>query len=236
MMLSGATPIRVALVGMGRMGKAIDALAADRHCEIVARLGRAETTNGITSSTLNGAQVAIEFSQPETAVPNAIACLRAKSPVVVGTTGWSKHQHELEEAVIHEQVAALWAPNFSLGVQLFLAVAEDAARRFSNSTGFDAHVIETHHAAKKDAPSGTAIAIHEQLSAGGCTDVPITSIRVGSVPGTHEIVFDAPFEQVRISHEARDRRVFADGALVAARWLAQKTTPGLYTMRDVISS
>ncbi|MEP6765939.1 MAG: dihydrodipicolinate reductase C-terminal domain-containing protein [Gemmatimonadaceae bacterium] len=236
MTVYSVTPIRVALVGMGRMGRAIDALAAERNCEIVARLGRSETARGITPTNLNGAQVAIEFSHPETAVPNAIACLRVKCPVVVGTTGWGKLRHELEAAVIHEQVAALWAPNFSLGVQLFLAVAEEAARRFNSSTGFDAHLIETHHTAKKDAPSGTAIAIHDQLSAGGRVDVPITSIRVGSVPGTHEIVFDAPFEQVRISHEARDRRVFADGALVAARWLAQKTTPGLYTMRDVIGS
>ncbi|MDQ6612605.1 MAG: hypothetical protein M3Y64_09235, partial [Gemmatimonadota bacterium] len=211
-------------------------LASDRHCEIVARVGRAESERGLSAAVLNGAQVAIEFSQPETAVANAVACLRAHCPVVIGTTGWSESMGKLAETVAHNQCSALWSPNFSLGVQLFLAVATEAARRFCKHREFEAGIVETHHSAKKDAPSGTAIAVRDQLREGGLPTVPITSIRLGSVPGTHEIVFDAPFEQVRLTHEARDRRVFADGALVAARWLAQTTTPGLYTMRDVINS
>lgn len=230
-----ASVVRVALIGMGRMGKAIDVLAADSGCEVVARLTGSDTKNGITREQLNGAHVAIEFTHPHAAVGNAIACLKAGCPVVVGTTGWSGQLPELEAATIHAQVAALWAPNFSLGVQLFLAVAEEAARRFRNVGAFDAHVIETHHSAKKDAPSGTAIAINERLELGLQRAVEITSIRTGSVPGTHEVVFDAPFEQVRLVHEARDRRVFADGALVAARWLAHKKTVGVYTMRDVVA-
>lgn len=232
---ASASVVRVALIGMGRMGKAIDALAADNSCEIVARLGAADTKNGITREQLNGAQVAIEFTHPEAAVGNAIACLKAGCPVVVGTTGWSGQLPELEAATIHAQTAALWAPNFSLGVQLFLALAEEAAKRFREVGAFDTHVIETHHSAKKDAPSGTAIAIAQRLELGLQHAVDITSVRTGSVPGTHEIVFDAPFEQIRLSHEARDRRVFADGALVAARWLAHKHTVGVYTMRDVIA-
>ena len=227
--------VRVALIGMGRMGKAIDTLAEDSGCVIVARLNSGDTKGGITRELLNGAQVAIEFTHPEAAVANAIACLKAGCPVVVGTTGWSGQLPELEEATIHAQTAALWAPNFSLGVQLFLAVAEEAARRFRGVGTFDAHVIETHHAAKKDSPSGTAIAINERLELGLQRAVEITRIRTGSVPGTHEVVFDAPFEQVRLVHEARDRRVFADGALVAARWLAHKRTAGVYTMRDVVT-
>lgn len=230
-----ASVVRIALIGMGRMGKAIDALAADSGCEVVARLTGADTKHGITRDQLNGAQVAVEFTHPQAAVGNAIACLNAGCPVVVGTTGWSGQLPELEAATIHAQVAALWAPNFSLGVQLFLAVAEEAARRFRNVGAFDAHVIEMHHSAKKDAPSGTAIAINERLELGLQRAVEITSIRTGSVPGTHEVVFDAPFEQVRLVHEARDRRVFADGALVAARWLAHKNTVGVYTMRDVVA-
>ena len=230
-----AAVVRVALIGMGRMGKAIDALAADSGCVIVARLSSGDTKNGITRELLNDAQVAIEFTHPEAAVTNAIACLKAGCPVVVGTTGWSGQLPELEAATIHTQTAALWAPNFSLGVQLFLAVAEEAARRFRGVGAFDAHVIETHHAAKKDSPSGTAIAINERLELGLQRAVDITSIRIGSVPGTHEVVFDAPFEQVRLVHEARDRRVFADGALVAARWLSRKKTAGVYTMRDVVT-
>lgn len=230
-----AAKIRIALIGMGRMGTAIDALAEERGCHIVARLTSAETAFDLTVDRLNGAQVAIEFTEPLSALTNARACLAAGCPVVIGTTGWSKQLHELEAAVIHTQTAALWAPNFALGVQLFLAIAEEAGRRFKGIAGFDAHLVETHHSAKKDAPSGTAIAIEQRVEAGLGHEVPITSIRTGSVPGTHEVIFDAPFEQIRLTHEARDRRVFADGALVAARWLAARTTPGVYTMRDVVA-
>ncbi len=227
-------PIRVALIGMGRMGQAIDALAASRHCEIVARLSSADTARGISRAILNDAQVAIEFTKPDAAIGNAVACLAAQCPVVIGTTGWGGARAQLDAAVDRYQTAALHAPNFALGVQLFLAVAEDAARRWKSVTGFDAHVIETHHIAKKDAPSGTALAIAERLEDGLGHAVPVTSVRTGSVPGTHEIIFDAPFEQVRLIHEARDRRVFADGALAAARWLAHASQPAVYTMRDVV--
>lgn len=230
-----ASAVRVALIGMGRMGKALDALAKSNGCEVVARLTAKDTAHGITREQLNGADVAIEFTHPEAALPNALACLQWGCPVVIGTTGWSARLPELEAATQHTQTAALWAPNFSLGVQLFLAIAEEAAHRFRHVGTFDAHVIETHHAGKKDAPSGTALAITERLELGLQRAVDITSIRTGSVPGTHEVVFDAPFEQVRLVHEARDRRVFADGALVAARWLTHQGTVGVYTMRDVVT-
>lgn len=228
--------IRIALIGMGRMGKAIDALAESRGCTIVARLTSAETAFDLTIERLNGAHVAIEFTEPSSALPNAKACLSAGCPVVIGTTGWIHQLPELESAVIHTQTAALWAPNFALGVQLFLAIAEEAGRRFKGIAGFDSHVVETHHSAKKDAPSGTAIAVEQRLEIGLGHEVPITSVRTGSVPGTHEVIFDASFEQIRLTHEARDRRVFADGALVAARWLASRKTAGVYTMRDVVTS
>lgn len=233
--MSGA-PVRVALIGMGRMGRALDALALERGCTVVARLDASEMTNGITAADLHGAQVAIEFTTPEASVANAIALLQAGCPVVIGTTGWSAQLPEVEAAAHRLQCAALWSPNFSIGVQLFLAIAEDAARRARQVSGFDAHVVETHHVAKLDAPSGTGIAIAERLREGLERDVPITSVRTGSVPGTHEIIFDAPFEQIRLVHEARDRRVFADGALTAARWLAAARAPGVYTMRDVLAT
>lgn len=231
-----ASAVRVALIGMGRMGHAIDALAADRACTIVARIGSAAMSAGLTRDALNGAQVAIEFTQPEVAVDNAVACLRAGCPVVIGTTGWASRSAELERAVESTNVAALWSPNFSIGVQLFLSIAEDAARRLRQLTAFETHVVETHHSAKKDAPSGTGIAIADRLAAGLGHAVPISSVRVGSVPGTHEIIIDAPFEQIRLTHEARDRRVFADGALTAARWLAGVSEPGLYTMQHMLAT
>lgn len=223
----------IALVGMGRMGCAIDALATQRGFEISARLG-ADEMDSMSLVALNGAKVAIEFTRPEAALTNAKTLLALGCPVVVGTTGWTAQLGELEEAVRATGTAALWSPNFSVGVQLFLDIAEEAGRRMREVVGFDAHVVETHHSAKKDAPSGTGMAIADRLAAGLGHAVPISSVRVGSVPGTHEIVLDAPFEQLRLVHEARDRRVFADGALTAARWLAHQTVPALYSMRDVV--
>lgn len=230
-----AGPVRVALVGMGKMGRALDALAVDRGCTIVARLDAPEMRRGLTAADLNGAQVAIEFTTPESALPNAMRLLALECPVVIGTTGWIAQLAQLEAAVATHQCAALWSPNFSVGVQLFLQIAEDAARRSREVLGFDAHIVETHHTAKKDAPSGTGIAIAERVEAGLGRAVPISSVRVGSVPGTHEIILDAPFEQIRLVHEARDRRVFADGALAAARWLAAAKPGAVYSMRDVLS-
>jgi 4-hydroxy-tetrahydrodipicolinate reductase len=221
---------------MGRMGQAIDALAAQRDVEIVARFDADRMKAGINGAALNGAEVAIEFSVPEHALENSIGLLALGCPVVIGTTGWKHRLSELESAVQSSQCAALWSPNFSVGVQLFLQLAEHAGLLVSTASGFDTHIVETHHAAKLDAPSGTAIAIGERVAAGSGAEVAISSVRVGSVPGTHEVVFDAPFEQIRLVHEARDRRVFADGAILAARWLAAGRSPALYTMRDVLSA
>ena len=218
------------------MGRALEALAPERGMEIVARLDAPEMTRGLHLGDLHGAQVAIQFTQPDCAIDNAVACLSLGCPVVIGTTGWSSQRGVLEAAIASTRCPALASPNFSLGVQLFLAFAEDAARRLRGVTAFDAHIIETHHTAKKDAPSGTGIAIAERVAAGLGHEVPITSVRVGAVPGTHELVFDAPFEQIRLVHEARDRRVFADGALTAARWLAAGRTPALYSMQDVLTT
>lgn len=225
----------VALIGMGRMGRAIDALAAERGVSVVARLDVPEVAAGISATQLNGAAVAIEFTRPDAALSNAVACLRAGCPVVVGTTGWTDHA-ALAAAVAETGTPALVSRNFSLGVQLFLALAEEAGRRLRSVSGFDAHLVETHHTAKLDAPSGTALAIGERVEAGLGRPVPITSIRVGSVPGTHDLVIDGAFEQIRLVHTARDRRVFAEGALVAAQWLAAGRAPRVYGMADVLSA
>ncbi len=228
-------PVRVALIGMGRMGHALDALAVERGCAVVARLDAVAMVKGLSLHDLAQAQVAIDFTTPESAIDNAVDCLRLGVPVVIGTTGWSARIAELERAVHEFRCAALWSPNFSIGVQLFIAIAADAARRARRLSAFDAHIVETHHVAKLDAPSGTALVIAQQVAGGLARAVPITSVRTGSVPGTHEIIFDAPFEQIRLVHEARDRRVFADGALAAARWLSTAERPTLYTMQDVLA-
>jgi 4-hydroxy-tetrahydrodipicolinate reductase len=226
---------RIALLGLGRMGRAIDQLAASHECEVVARLDAADVArDGVTRTSLAGADVAIDFTVPEAALENAVACLTAGVPVVIGTTGWLERMPELEAAVAASGGRALWAPNFSPGVQLLLALSEAAGRLFRHAPGFDAHLVETHHTAKLDAPSGTAIALQARVERAMGRAVGITSVRVGSVPGTHELILDAPFETVTVSHTARDRRVFADGALVAARWLAAPRASGIYGMRDVL--
>ncbi len=227
---TGSVPI--ALIGMGRMGRTLAALAAERGMPVVATLDHGDP---IDADTLNGAAVAIEFTEPGAAVTNVRACLTAGCPVVVGTTGWLDALPTLAAEARAGAGRMLWAANFSVGVNAMLAVAAAAARALQ-AAGFDAHLIETHHTAKKDAPSGTALAIARAVREQGGVDVPITAVRVGHVPGTHALVFDAPFEQVTLTHEARDRRVFAEGALVAARWLASPRAPGVYTMQDVLAT
>lgn len=227
------TETRLALIGMGRMGRALALLAPERGFRVVAEL---DAGAAITRDTLRDAEVAIEFTQPDAAPSNIRACLAAGCPVVVGTTGWSAELDAIRADVERTSGALLTAPNFSVGVAIFDRVLAEAARLFGAAHGFDAHLIETHHNAKKDAPSGTAASLAHtaEQAFGGGRALPITSVRVGAVPGTHEIVFDAPFEQVRLVHEARDRRVFAEGALVAARWLIGRR--GVFGIQDVLGT
>ena len=225
----------MALIGMGKMGRAIAQLAADRDVDIVARIDASDpASNHVTLAALGGAQVAIEFTAPDAAPANIRACVAAGCPVVVGTTGWYDQLPALTAEIEQQGGALLTAPNFSVGVAVFDRVVAEAARLFAQLPGFDVHMIETHHTEKKDAPSGTAGALARTAGNAMGRTIPITSVRVGAVPGTHELIFDSPFEQVRLVHEARDRRVFAEGALVAARWLVGRR--GVYGMQDLLSS
>jgi 4-hydroxy-tetrahydrodipicolinate reductase len=227
--------VALALIGMGKMGKAIALLAPERGFRVVAQIDHTEPGHaGVTRETLNGAQVAIEFTMPDAAADNVRACAAAGCAVVVGTTGWYDQLPAVSAEVEAANGALLTAPNFSVGVAIFDRVVAEAARLFAGVPGFESHLIETHHSAKKDAPSGTAASLARTAERASGQPIPITSVRVGSVPGTHEIVFDAPFEQVRLVHEARDRRVFAEGALVAARWLVGRR--GVFTLQDVLAT
>ena len=227
--------VRLALIGMGKMGRALASLAPERGFRVVAELDPARPGYaGVSRDSLAGAQVAIDFTTPDAAPGNARACAAAGCPVVVGTTGWYAELPAVAADVERNNGAILTAPNFSVGVAVFDRVVAEAARLFGQLGVFDAHLVETHHAAKKDAPSGTAGALAKTASAALGRTIPITSIRTGHVPGTHEVVFDAPFEQVRLVHEARDRRVFAEGALVAARWVVGRR--GVFTMADVLNT
>jgi 4-hydroxy-tetrahydrodipicolinate reductase len=227
-------PLRLAVIGLGRMGHAVEQLAGERGFQVVARIDAAgnRAGAGISTQSLAGAQVAVEFTEPGATVANVNAALAAHCPIVVGTTGWYAALPAVIAQVQQAKGALLWAPNFAVGVHVFERLVEEAVRMTAAVPGFDAHIVETHHTAKKDAPSGTAIKLAEAARRGRGRDVPVTSVRTGSVPGTHELLLDAPFEQIRLEHLARDRRVFAEGALLAARWLVGRT--GVFQMRDVL--
>ena len=230
------TPRRLAIIGDGKMGRTVAQLAPERGWHVVAHLGADENANGrgISRSSLDGAEVAVEFTVPGAALANASACIEAGCPVVIGTTGWYDELETLRALVRERRGAAFWAANFSLGANLLVELAREAGTRLRAMPGFDAHIVETHHAQKKDAPSGTAIVLRQALADGLGREVPVTSVRTGSVPGVHELLVDGPFEQVALTHVARDRRVFAEGALAAAAWLVGRQ--GLFTMRELMRS
>lgn len=225
---------RLAIVGMGKMGHAIAELAPDRGWNVVAQFGQRDMKGGLTRESLAGAEVAVEFTVPAAAPVNIRMLVELGLPVVVGTTAWYDGFDEIRRYVVERHGALLTAANFSLGVNAFEQIVSEAARVLRAATGFDAHEVETHHATKKDAPSGTAKTLAAAAGRAWGGAIPITSVRTGSVPGTHEFIFDAPFEQIRLTHTARDRRVFAEGALLAAAWLLGKH--GVFTMRDVLAS
>lgn len=227
--------MRIAIIGDGKMGQAVAAAAEARGHVVTAMLGIAgnEMGRGVSAERLGHPDVAVEFTEPASAADNVLACLRAAVPVVVGTTGWYQRLEEVSGEARRLNGALFWSPNFSIGVAVLGAAVTAALRAVRGFGGFDVHLVETHHAAKKDRPSGTAAAL---AGAGGEAlgrGIPVSSVRVGHVPGTHEFVIDAAFEQVRLVHEARDRRVFADGALTAAAWLPGRK--GVYTMKDLLA-
>lgn len=229
------TARKIAVIGDGKMGKTIAELARDRGWSVTTVIGAAENPDGsgITRESLEGAEVAIEFTEPASAVGNIRACVAAACPVVVGTTGWYDELPAVSAEVARSNGAMLWAANFSIGVQIMLDLARRAGSLVADLEGWDARIVETHHAGKKDAPSGTAIVIEQEVSATFGKKIPIESIRTGEVPGTHELIFDSRPEQLRITHDVRDRAVFAAGALAAADWLVGRR--GVFTMRDFLA-
>jgi 4-hydroxy-tetrahydrodipicolinate reductase len=227
--------MRIALVGHGKMNRAITELALSRGHLITTVITSAENRNGngITRERLAGADVTIEFTRPDQAPANLLALAALGIPTITGTTGWLIRLPEISRTVAAHHTALLHSPNFSIGVQLFLRSARDLAQRFAGQADFGAFVVETHHAAKLDAPSGTAIRLQATLRDGDpARDYPVTSVRGGHVPGTHEVVYDAPFETIRLEHIARGRQVFAAGALAAAEWIQGRE--GVFTFDQML--
>lgn len=228
-----ASPLKIAVCGAsGRTGSRAAALAAvDPRFHLLARVGRAQAESFEDEIAACGAVV--DFTTPDACVKFAAACGRAKVPFVTGTTGLSVVQLA-QVAAAARKTAVFMAPNFSRGVTMLLHLAEAAARRLPD---YDAAIVETHHKAKKDAPSGTALrlaqAVNEGRGGGGAGAVQTVSLRVGGVVGDHALTLAGPFERLMLSHLAESRDAFALGALEAALWTARKR-PGLYDMLDLM--
>jgi len=227
--------MKILLVGHGKMGRMIESLAAEYGCEVAGVIDPLSPAHGgdAGAERWRDVEVAVDFTSPDAVMSNAPALARRGISLVIGTTGWYAHQHELQAIVEGAGVGAVVAPNFSTGVVLFEAVAAYAAKLFASQQQFGAFLHEAHHGGKKDAPSGTALALKRAMEQAGFTrPIDVSSTRVGFVPGTHTIGFDGPAEAVTLAHTARDRTAFARGALTAARWVHGKR--GWFTMQDVL--
>ncbi len=224
---------RLLLVGHGRMGRLVEALAPDYGFELAGIVTTQDP--GGCARDHGPVDVAIDFTLPH-AVPANLPQLAARGiNVVVGTTGWQSHEHALQAAVADAGTAVLASANFSVGMNLFTLVAEESARRFEPHADFGAWIHELHHSAKKDAPSGTALMLQQAMvGAGYRRGIDVAATRAGSIPGTHTIGFDGPSETITLTHQVRDRGVFARGALEAARWLIGRR--GWFTMRDFLTN
>lgn len=223
--------MKIGIVGDGRMAQAIAAEAAAAGDTVVTMIGADENAGGaaITAARLGGCDVVFEFTLPAAAPDNLRALHEIGATVVCGTTGWDDARAGIEAAWQDGPGALLVASNFSLGVQLFLRAAAALASAAAQRPEFDGFLHERHHAAKLDAPSGTGILLQQVVRAADPgRPWPITSVRAGFIPGDHELVLDGPFESLTLRHSARDRRVFAAGALTAARWLTGRR--GVFTL------
>jgi 4-hydroxy-tetrahydrodipicolinate reductase len=219
---------RLLLIGHGRMGRLVETLTPEYGFEVAGAIAL-----GNAGTPWPDAEVAIDFSAAD-AVPATVEKLAPRgTPLVIGTTGWQSREREIRESAARHGIGVVAAPNFAIGVNLFLALIERAGAVMSSQPAFGAWIHELHHATKKDAPSGTALAMERALrQAGYAAEVPIASTRAGAIPGTHTLGFDAASETITIIHSARDRAAFARGALEAARWIQGRQ--GWFTMKDVL--
>lgn len=230
------------------MGHAIEAAALNRGHSIVATY---EIDHPITAvSNLDDVDVCIDFSLPDAVLPNVEHVTALSKPLVIGTTGWYDHLPRVQEWIEKHQTGLIYAPNFSLGVNIFFQIVEKTAALFSYFPEYDAFVHEQHHCHKIDSPSGTALKLGDLLLENMASkrdivsgdiqgeirpeQLHISASRVGSVPGTHQVGFDGEADTITLTHTARNRNGFAQGAVTAADWIVGRT--GLFTMRDLLNS
>jgi len=223
--------MRLALLGHGQMARVLEAQAREAGHDVGAVITSRNAAEA--PGLLPGHTVAIDFSTPGAVVAHVTAAVAAGVPLVEGTTGWQHDEHAVRRIVEQGGGALIHGANFSLGVSLFYRLVAHAAQLFRGVAGYDPFIEEAHHAGKRDAPSGTALALQAMLSRGlGGRSVPVTSTRAGHIPGIHRVGLDSPADQVLLVHTARSRAGFAAGALLAARWIVGRR--GMYAFDDVI--
>lgn len=235
--------MKIALIGYGKMGKIIERLAISRGHEIVSIYNSQKPFKGNEECT---ADVAIEFTRPDTVVEHIKKAIGQKLPIVVGTTAWSKSQEEIFELVSQTQGSLLYASNFSVGINIFQQLTEKLAQLIESQAQYTLRIEETHHLQKLDAPSGTAVTLAEGIIANNTNynewqlgnkvlsnQISIVAHREPDVPGTHEVFATSTIDTITLSHEAHSREGFALGAILAAEFLLGKQ--GVFTMKDVLN-
>jgi len=225
--------MRILVVGHGRMGQLVERLAPEHGCEVA---GVAEVDRPVAAAleAAGPVDVAIDFSQADAVAANLAVLARRRVNVVIGVTGWQDQEPALRALADSAGIGVLASANFSLGMNVFRRLVEEAARQFAAVADTGAWLHEAHHAAKKDAPSGTALLLLAAMQqAGYMRPIDVSSTRAGYFPGTHVAGFDGPAETVTLTHQVRDRAVFAHGALEAAKWLEGRR--GWFAMRDMLS-
>lgn len=237
--------MKIALVGYGKMGKEIEQIALSRGHQIVLKVDISNAKT-YTIEELKQADVAIEFSTPESAVSNIYKCFDAGVPVVVGTTGWMDHLPEIKKTCTDKNQTLFYASNYSIGVNLFFKLNTFLAKLMNKHSGYSVDMEEIHHVHKLDAPSGTAISLANQVIENinskqkwvndvteNKNELSIISKRIDEVPGTHTVTYGSEVDEISITHIAHSRKGFALGAVIAAEWLKGKK--GVYGMDDLFS-
>lgn len=236
--------MKAVIIGYGKMGREIEAILAERGHE-VHLIVDAENASDLDADHLRGADVALEFTTPQTAYDNLRTCIECGLPVVSGTTGWTSRLGELQELCRTRGGALFYASNFSLGVNLLFRINRQLAAMIGRVGGYDVAIEEVHHIQKKDAPSGTAITLAEGIIAEMPTkegwineatapagQIAIRSVREGMVPGIHTVTYESEDDILQLKHTIKHRRTLAMGAVIAAEFLCGKR--GVYTMDDLL--
>ena len=220
----------ILLLGHGKTGSTVAEVARERGHEVqVLRSNDNLNGSGLTPETLSDVDVAIDFTTPQAALINIEACIRSGKDMVVGTTGWHSELPRIRAMIETAGTGFLYGSNFSIGVNLFLEVARTSAAALKH--GYFGQIFERHHVHKKDAPSGTALSLKAIVQQASGADVEITSFREGEVVGMHELVYESPDDDIYLCHDAKSRRGFAQGAVLAAEWVRGKK--GVYDFRDI---